>query len=307
MKGIAHFAVGVAAASCFPQAVQAGAGGDPLYFLLGGCCGLLPDTLDFKFTRFFARSDIEVTPDPLRPDPQLIADAVARAVNLAHAGGKPVSIKLNTIRLGADDWQQYTVRFDVPARRIVVSYGPVVDTGQNPVSAPTSRASAAAALLCPVSLDYEAATCVDILDGPFFSMEPTPDGRVIPRFIPWHRQWTHSLITALAAGLVCALVWGPLAGLVAFAAWAAHALLDQTGFMGNSLFYPLRKGRAPGLGLTHSSRGLPNLASVWLACLLVFWNIQRADRQAPRVNAMKYWAYGAVLPAAAVWFTRKQR
>jgi len=38
-----------------------------LYFLLGGIFGLLPDTLDFKFYRFFIKHDIEVAPDPLKP------------------------------------------------------------------------------------------------------------------------------------------------------------------------------------------------------------------------------------------------
>ena len=83
MKGITHFAVGVATASCFPVAVAAGAAGNPLYFLLGCICGLLPDTLDFKCSRFFYRCDMIVTPDPLRPDPGMIAAAVALAAERA--------------------------------------------------------------------------------------------------------------------------------------------------------------------------------------------------------------------------------
>ena len=71
MKGITHFAAGVAVASCFPQAVQAGTEGSPLYFILGGAAGLIADTLDFKFFRFVYRHDLEVIPDPLRPDPQM--------------------------------------------------------------------------------------------------------------------------------------------------------------------------------------------------------------------------------------------
>ena len=133
MKGIAHFAAGVAVASCFPEAVTAGAAGNPLYFILGGVFGLLPDTLDFKFYRFFYGRDIEVIPDPLRPDPKMIADAVAGAVLGACETGKPVRLKLNTIRLGADLWQSYSVKFDIPSKRVVVAYGPVVDTGGNPV------------------------------------------------------------------------------------------------------------------------------------------------------------------------------
>ena len=61
MKGIAHFTAGVAAASFFPGAVAAAVDGNPLYFVLGGVCGLLPDTLDFKFGRFFYRHQVEIT------------------------------------------------------------------------------------------------------------------------------------------------------------------------------------------------------------------------------------------------------
>ena len=51
MRGVVYFVAGVAAASCFPFAVEAGANGNPLYFILGGCCGLLPDIIDFRLTK----------------------------------------------------------------------------------------------------------------------------------------------------------------------------------------------------------------------------------------------------------------
>ena len=64
MKGIAHFSSGIAAASFFPWSVQAAAEGNPLYFILGGIFGLLPDTADFKFYRFFYRHDVNIELDP---------------------------------------------------------------------------------------------------------------------------------------------------------------------------------------------------------------------------------------------------
>ena len=106
MKGFTHFTAGLAAASFFPGAVTAAASGNPLYFILGGAFGILPDTLDFKFYRFFVKHDMEVIPDPNRADPQMIADAVAYAVNRAALTGKPVRIRLNTIPCGADCWRQ---------------------------------------------------------------------------------------------------------------------------------------------------------------------------------------------------------
>jgi len=309
MKGIAHFASGVAVASCFPDAVSAAAAGGPLYFILGGVFGLLPDTIDFRFSRFFYRHDMEVAPDPNKPDARMIADAVAFAVNRVAETGKAVVIKLDTIRLGADLWQQYEVKFDVPARQVVVAYGPKVDTGGNPVDdeEPAPDRKASAPLACGVKLDYLAATKVDIFDGPLFRMEPTDDGRVVPRFIPWHREWSHSFLAGLFFGLLSGVIWGPLAGVVVLAAYAAHILVDQAGFMGSRLFFPFGKGRIGGLKWTHSGEALPNFGAVWLACLVIFWNLSRPMAAASGLDfyTLKALFYGLLAPACLLLFARR--
>lgn len=310
MKGITHFAVGVAAASCFPEAVAAGAAGNPLYFILGGLFGLLPDTLDFKLYRFLHRHDIEVTPDPLEPDPKQIAEAVALAVRRARDAGRPVCIKLNTIRVAADAWQSYDVRFDPGKRQVTVRYGPVVDTGSNPIEGrrgPSGRrASASAPLAADVSFDYQAGTTVDIFDGPTFRMSPEKDDRVRAEFIPWHRQWSHSLVLALLFGLVGTLLWGMTAGLVAAAAFAAHIAADQFGFMGSNLWFPFTKRRSLGLMLGHATDALPNATVVWLACLIVFWNLCRsAGAGVPRPGAVPLFLYAGVLPLLCARLLRR--
>ena len=58
MKGFSHFMSGVAVASFGPWAVDAALHGNPIFFILGGACGILPDTLDFKFYRFFYKHDV---------------------------------------------------------------------------------------------------------------------------------------------------------------------------------------------------------------------------------------------------------
>lgn len=278
MKGIAHFAIGVAAASCFPAAVEAGASGNPLYFLLGGIFGLLPDTIDFRFRRFLERRDIEIAPDPLEPDAQPIADGIADAVRQAHARGKPIRLRLNTVRLGPDEWQEYEVHFDVAARKVHVRYGPVVNTGTQPVRRGPHQASseASAALPCPLRLEYRARTTVNIFGGPEFRLEPQPDGSVIPRFIPWHRDFSHSLGFALLAGASCLAVWGVTAGLVASVAIAAHVAADQLGTLGSAVLWPLSRRRIPGIQLVASGATAPGLAAVLGAALVVFWNLQAA-------------------------------
>lgn len=299
MKGLSHFVAGIAAASCFPAAIQAGAEGNPLYFILGGVVGLLPDTIDFKYRRFTAQRDCEVSPDPNRPDAAAIASAVAGAINEAYVSGRPRTIKLNTIRLGADQWQEYTVRFDVPSQKVIVRYGPVVSTSGAPL-APGPAMEAEAGIVCPLVLDYQADTIINAFDGPMFRMAPRADGRVCPEFLPWHRQWSHSLVTwAVVAAAVGTFV-GWTAGAIALAAAAAHVLVDHLGFMGASLFYPLRRNRMSGLRLAHSGEMLPNLTLVWLSCVFVFWRLHDASPFAGRLSDVRYFLYAGVLPIALI-------
>ncbi|OGV64179.1 MAG: hypothetical protein A2283_10140 [Lentisphaerae bacterium RIFOXYA12_FULL_48_11] len=308
MKGIAHFSVGVALASFFQSAVKAGADGSPMYFILGGVFGLLPDTLDFKFYKFFYRYDIIVTPDPLDPDPQMIADGVAMAVNNSFVDKKPVRIKLNTIRMGSDLWRQYSVKFDIPCRKVVVSVGPVVRTDQSVVEEYSCKKKEAhSGLLCGVKPDYETETVADILDGPSFLMKPTADKRVVPIFIPWHREWSHSLVIGLLFALAGTVVWDVLAGMIIFGAFAAHILVDQLGFLGSCLLYPFRASlRTGGMKLIHSGDMLPNFGAVWFSCLAIFWNLYRAlPWQIDSFNPLKLVFYGVLLPLVAIVLLRR--
>ena len=309
MKGIAHFSIGIAAASFFPEAVKAGAAGHPLYFLLGGFFGLLPDTIDFKFSRFLFRHDITVTPDPAAIDTQQIAEATAEAANRAFLSGKPVRIKLNTIPLGPDLWQRYTVRFDVPSGAVKVSAGPTVDTGGNPEhdSPKPDIPPGEAQTIAPLKLDYEAETVIDIFDGPVFEMTPSEDGRVTPVFIPWHRKWSHSVITALLFALTTAALTDPLAGIVTFTAYTGHAFADQLGFLGGALLFPFKKKRYPGLGIMHSGNSLWNISAVWLSCILIFRNLYiQLPWKTAGPNLMQFLIFGFALPAILLFLIHKK-
>lgn len=307
MKGITHFATGVAAASCLPGAVAAAATGSPAAMILGGICGLLPDTLDFKVWRYLYRHEIEVIPDPLRPDPAMIAGAVAAAVNRARTENRPVRIKLNTIRLATDDWQSYAIRFRPAERAIEVEYGPVVDTGQQPTGPAPDGGPARAPVHADMRIEYEFECKVDIFDGPVFEMRPAPDGRLDVLFLPWHRQWTHSLVLAALVGLAAALIWGPTAGLAAGLGWAAHVVGDQLGFMGSALWFPFSRRRTRGFGLWHAVDAVPNAAVVWGSILLVFWNLWRGGKAAVLAPGLILWMLLGLAPiAVAVWWSRRR-
>jgi len=103
MKGIAHFITGVAIATFFPEVVRQAAEGS-LLPVLGGIAGILPDTLDFKFARYFERYDLEIDPGP-QPDARDIAERVVGAMRQAYETGRPQNVALHTIRLGADLWR----------------------------------------------------------------------------------------------------------------------------------------------------------------------------------------------------------
>ncbi len=312
MKGFTHFMSGVAVASFGPWAIDAALQGNPLFFVLGGACGILPDTIDFKFYRFFYEHDVYVTPDPINPDPQYVADEIARAVALAVDEKRYIRVKLVSIRLGADFWQQYSVKLDNEKLEVRVKFGPVVNTGQVPVEGTEKRypTIGRAKLKAKVIQTYDASLKVDIFDGPTIGLKPMDNGDLDLEFLPWHREWSHSLTVGAFLGLlwmVGAMLWAgaPPVGSVqgAFAGWAAfkgvlgslfqhyavawqgfvtiaacygvHVVEDQLGHMGSNIFYPITKLRTPGLGWMHSGDGIANFLTVWISCLLIFWNLYR--------------------------------
>ncbi len=286
MKGIAHFITGVALATFFPQVVQQGASGG-LLPVLGGIAGILPDTLDFKFARYFERYDEEVDPDPHNPDPLEIARRIAAAMQQAYTGGRRRNLMLHTIRLGADLWRQYSVRFAPEAGEVVVRIGPLVNTGQVPYpGSEPEDAEARVQVGVPMVHTYDAENKVDIFSGPSFAFERRGD-RVHVHFLDWHRRWSHSLTLAvllgLGAGLLTLLLGGPSlalwVGLVVALGFAGHVLEDQLGHMGSNLFWPLTKRRVPGLHLLRSGDAIPNFLTVWTALVLILLNLDRFSDQ----------------------------
>lgn len=276
MKGIAHFISGVTVASFCPWAIAAAQGGNPAYFILGAVAGILPDTIDFKFVRYFYPHDIRVEPDQTDCDPQPIADAIATAVSAAQ-DGKPTTLKLSTIQMGADNWRQYRVRIDPEAGDVRVQFGPVVSTGQvpQPNTLPAQRPVGIARFSAPILPGYEPLYTIDIFDGPSFKFIKNPGGQVEVDFLPWHRNGSHSLaLGLLLAGIASFWTWK--AGALIFGAHLMHVLEDQMGYMGSNLFFPFTKKRVPGLKIMHSGDAFPNFAAVWLCCLLIFWNLYAA-------------------------------
>ncbi len=309
MKGIAHFISGVAVATFFPQAVQAAAQDLSFILVLGGIGGILPDTLDFKLARYFERVDYSIDPDPAAPDPQAMAETLARAMDQAFEGG-PVTVQLHTMKLGADLWRQYRVLFDTEAGEVIVRIGPLVTTAQVPYpgSEPVESAEGRAPVSAPMRPTYDAEVVVDIFSGPSLTFQRQGDAVDII-FLPWHRRWSHSLTLALALGLLGAL-FSPLHGLVLGLGALVHILEDQLGHMGSNLFFPLTRRRVPGLKLLHSGDALPNFLTVWLSLVLIVFNLDRFSA-APVLTPLPYFLTTLIVPwtliLGASWMLGRKR
>ncbi|MBI5567462.1 MAG: metal-dependent hydrolase [Chloroflexi bacterium] len=314
MKGISHFLAGIAAASFVPGVIESAAQGSYL-ILLGGIFGLLPDTLDFKFARYFDRAE-SVDPDPANLDPQAIADQIAGLIDRAATERREIRAQLHTIKLGPDRWRQYTVRFDADRNEIAVRIGPVVNTSQMMVGQVGNLSNARARVNAPLNYTYDGEVNVDIFGGPSFAFVPRPDGVEI-QFLPWHRSWSHSLTLAALLGLIIGVVFGSLqAGLVVAAGMAAHIVEDQLGFLGSNLFWPITRERSSGLKLIHSGDAIPNFLAVWIALQLIFFNLDRfsaaPQHRAVMLEPVSFFALAVVLPIVAlsavyVWQKRNSR
>ena len=259
---------------------------------------------------FFKRYDLEIDPGP-EPGAREIAEQVVGAMRRAYETGKPQNIMLHTIRLGADLWRQYTIRFDPEQGEVTVCIGPIVNTGQVPLpgSEPPPPSSPPAGgkeggrearvkVGVPMMPTYDAENRIDIFSGPSFKFERRGDKLHI-HFLDWHRRWSHSLTLAAAVGLVAGLLFGKWAGIVAGMGFAGHILEDQLGFMGSNLFYPFTKGRSTGLQLLRSGDAIPNFLTVWTSVALILFNLDRFSAQ-PRLDPWWFLGLAVVLPVGVL-------
>ncbi|NUM36296.1 MAG: metal-dependent hydrolase [Candidatus Brocadiae bacterium] len=308
MKGLTHFISGLAAATFFPQAVQMAHTESSFILVLGGIFGILPDTIDFKFAQFFEKYHYRVDPDPNKPDTQAIANTLAQAINDTHTSGKPKSILFNTIKKGADLWRQYRLYFDIENSKVRVTMGPLVNTSKKvyPGTEIEGVKVAEASLnckLCPQVYDKE--TYVDIMSGPSFCFIPQKDGSVKMDFLSWHRRWSHSLTAGLFLGILGWLFLGLwlgfgkalIYGIVITAGFWVHVLEDQLGYMGSNLFWPFTKEKTVGTKSMHSGDAMPNFCTVWLALILIFYNLsQYGDNSLQGMPFLVYFAYTFIVP-----------
>jgi membrane-bound metal-dependent hydrolase YbcI (DUF457 family) len=253
----------------------------------------------------------------------------------AYESGEPQKVMLHTIRLGADLWRQYTVRFDPEEGEVVVRVGPTVDTGQVPLpgsgpAPPPARSEGAERAVrtrtdvgVPLVDTYDQDVQVDIFSGLSFRFERRGE-RLHVDFLPWHRRWSHSLTLATALGLGAAAVGalvelvtrgGPSGtpgwvGLVVALGLVGHIAEHQLGYMESNLLFPFARERTNGWGRLCSGDAIPNFLTVWRAVTVMLFNLDRFSAQ-PRLGP--WWAFlGLALPVGVLgavyrWRQRGER
>ena len=114
----------------------------------------------------------------------------------------------------------------------------------------------------------------DIFGGPSFSLE-WRKGKVEINFIPWHRQWSHSLAFAALFGVLAGILFGATAGAITALAYTTHIAEDQLGFLGSNLLFPFTRRRTAGLKWVHSGDAVPNFLTVWTMLVVILFNLDR--------------------------------
>ena len=313
MKGIAHFSLGVAAATFIPGVMESAVSAHSFDLLVAGAFGLLPDTLDFKFARFFEKEDIVIDPDPNNLDPQAMADKIADAIEQANQNGKEIRVKFHTMQLAPDRWRKYDIGFDTEKSEVFVGIGPIVSTSQQPLPGtepPADRREGRAKVSCELIHHHDKPSRVDILSGPTIGFTPRKEGKVEVVFIPWHRQWSHSFTMGIYLGIAAFIIAGLLGGINKGLYWAAlvsipfllHVAADCLGFMGGNLFWPFTKERIGGLKFFHASAPLANFFAVWLSGLIVLFNANKvATEPIFQLGPLAFFGIWLGIPALIVW------
>jgi hypothetical protein len=210
VRNAAAFAGGVAFAAASPSLIAAGAQGVPLPFVLAGVFGLLPDLLNLPVRARRARPDVQIYPDPLAFDADMIAGGVAQALARAARGRRPLRVRLGDARIDAERYVCYAVAFDTRGRCVRVE----------------GDIRAQCALPAAVRLPDGPRIAVGSGGARDFVLAPEEGGVVTVRAVPRPGPWSHSLGLGLLAAAGAGWAAGIPTGFACAGAWMLHLALD---------------------------------------------------------------------------------
>lgn len=286
---------GIAWASCWPVAFQATRENNPIPILLGAICAILPDTLDHWFSKQPHKPDIQIVPPPEAPTPQLIAEALAYSISQSQESGRKLKVALFPIPIGPDQWIPYTIHLDSRHQKLSVTV-----EGGNSNSSITH---------IPLRFITDHTTRLLINTEPLsLALAPLSDGRILLKAMPGDQQWSHSLVTALAIGVILAGIWGLTCGCIAGGAYVMHIFVDQWGFKGCALLWPFSQRRNSGYQWMKADTTLAvDRILAWMAFLLIAGNIihTTATPVIEFPSIIQLLLFGGAAPLAVFTLTKK--
>ncbi len=326
MKGITHFLTGVATASCFPAGMHSVFANKSFFLPFGGVFGVCCDTLDFRFARYFWKHDYVVRIDEDKLDAKYVAEEYVKAMEQAYKEKKTIYLKIDIIRLSASHYRTFNLFVDDKRKEVTVMIGSIKTMSQvmekldylpsyetmdksiaemgvpktleklidhlpgMPETRPTKDHFYTAKFNAEINNTYYQDTEVGIFSGPDFAFEYDKD-KVRIDFIPWHRQWSHSLTLGAITGPLAFAIYAPWAELfkgnvmglftplsisaffMGILAMWSHIFVDQTGHLGSNLWYPFTKDRSQGLQWTTSASTFPNIFVNYISIAVIIWNM----------------------------------
>lgn len=192
---------------------------EPAALILGAAAGVLPDAIDGWMRWVFRQPDIVVAPDPLQPQPEVIASGLRAALARVRGAGRTCVVRLLPIPGNRTGHVPYRLDWD-PHRRFVA----VLPSSGKPVAVepdePNDTTPSALIPLHPIPLE--------IADAPV-DLQLTPRKRRVEcRDLASVADCGHSLAAGLPLVAIAGCI-GLRVGVATAAAWIVHLLLEIGG------------------------------------------------------------------------------
>ncbi len=214
MRTPTQLLVGMAAAGIVAGPARPGA------LIAGAVAGVLPDVVDWWARQLAPQPDITVTPDPLAPEPAMMARGVRLALQRARDNGRPCVVRLNPLPLAGGGFTVYQLDCD-RHRCLRISLAPCGRSA--PVNPPATEAAATGTFAPRHPLPLR------VTDAPVDLQFAANGRRIESRELGQVSGTGHSLPVAGLAAAAALLIGGRWIGMAAVAALAAHLMLEAGG------------------------------------------------------------------------------
>ena len=231
----------------------------PAALIAGAVVGVLPDAIDEWVRQLFRQPDISVSPDPLDPQPEVIASGLRAALMRVRDTRRACMVRLQPIPARGNGFIPYRLDWD-PRRRFVV----VLSTSGKPAAVgpgePTDATVSSLIPLHPLPLE--------VADAPADLQLTLRNRRVECRDLASVTGIGHSLATAIPVVALAGFIDGRI-GIAAAVAWIVHLLLEIGGRRETIPGWPIIASRVNGRRFWNDRAWPVNLCASVLALLML--------------------------------------